>query len=89
MPYTPPVGRFGTTDEQHDAYLTGDSAGWSWANYAASYGTTETVAVAALAFVDSQRWERDSRPYLRAHEGYMAGAERFAAEDHDDNETEA
>ena len=76
--YTPPVGRFGTTDEQHNAYLVGHSAGYDWARHKATTGAGMSTADAALRFVDSERWEHNSRPYLRAHEGFADGAAQYA-----------
>lgn len=82
--YTPPAGRYGTTDAEHSAYLAGHSAGWSHANFAAAYrpddGTTEQ---AAQRFADGGRYP-DGAARSRAVEGFVDGAEAFDEGD-DDN----
>ena len=87
MTYTPPVGRFATTDEDQAAYLAGHERGWGFADFAAAYGAKETVEVAATRWVDdradSGEWEHHSRTYLRAREGFTDGAQQYADDDHD------
>lgn len=82
--YTPPVGRFGTTDEQQAAYLDGHAVGWDHANVvtatdapAARPDSAHTTA-AACAWAGT-RWKVDGRVYLRAWEGFTDGADAFYA----------
>jgi hypothetical protein len=73
-----------TTDDEHNAYLTAHEAGWTHANYVASYGDGgKTLTTAAVEWA-AGRYEKNSRVYLRAVEGFREGAEQFANEDHDD-----
>lgn len=82
--YTPPVGRYGTTDAEHSAYLAGHSAGWSHANFVAAYGSDGvTTEQAAQRFASDGRYT-DEAARSRAVEGFIDGAEAFDEGDNDD-----
>ena len=85
MCYTPPAGRYGTTDAEHNAYMAAHSAGWRHANFANAYGAYgETVEQVAARWAEAYpEWAS------RAAEGFTDGAEAFEQPCADCGESEA
>lgn len=87
MPYTPPVGRYGTVDAEHDAYMEGHQRGWQHAGFVAAYAHGDSGVETHLNAAErhaAERYAPDTRTYLRAVGGFTDGAEQFDSDDHDD-----